>query len=165
MARVFILLIAVAASVALLFGVTTLNADESMPTATPAEQTASHASSVSTDPGIAGIRPTLIAPPNQPTYTPEDVIEYLHEPGSRGGVGSRASNTIEDITFMTADAANTLFNTSVSRSGTHPICVVTLHGEFPTSGPYGSVTGPVSEMRLVFDGVTGNLLMTTGSRG
>lgn len=189
MARVLILLVAVAASVVLLFGVTRLNAEthtQSLrrpqtgpnqrggpPIADPdatgtvvapdhiAQTPDANVAPRPTSPvtGSEAIRPTLVAPPDQPTYTVEDVIEYLHESGVLEGVRTGPAGTIEDITFMTADEATIRVNTGFSRSGTFPVCVVTLHGDFVIRLPYGSGPGTVTMQRMVFDGITGNLLL------
>lgn len=173
--------VACAACAALLFGVTRLNARESTQLATdPAHATGTvvspeHVAPTPVDSGTPhaqtenvgseAIRPTLVAPPNQPTYTDEDVIAYLTQAGILEPVGSRPPTTIDAITFMTADAAGALFNTPVPRPGTFPVCVVSLRGEFHFGVPQGAGRGISHEQHIIYDGITGNLLIAIGGRG
>ena len=167
-----VVLVALGASVVLLYGMANIDARDDP---SPATTTSMRAIGTATPPlnrdaqtenvGSEAIRPTLVGPPNQPAYTVEDVIDYVVAAGKLERAGSGPPTTIEDITFMSADAAGQLFNTPVPRPGEFPVCVVSLRGEFHFSVPNGAGSGVSSEQSIIFDGITGNMLIAIGGRG
>lgn len=109
--------------------------------------------------GVRGITPhTTATDPQIPTYTEQDVRDYIASHGIAGTVGGP---TLVGVSFETVDQARKATGGGMSRFPDDMlVCVVQLSGSFTQQGSTGS-QAPVALTRQyhVFDGHTGNLLM------
>jgi len=137
--------------------------------------------------GVAGVKPHLKLSADgkndlavsglasQATYTAADAATYAmaHSVDTPITPLTAADVTVE---FMTdAAAGKALNNISIGQSATRVVCVVQMRGEFSAYEPFGGAggydpatgkTNPAAMVKyayLVFDGITGNLLDSSGS--
>ncbi len=115
--------------------------------------------------GIPAITPTLnSATPNSPTFTVEDVIQYIAKHGFNGGPTVTGNNPqIHVIDFISSKEASTrLSGASIGLPDTAVVCYVELGGPFQVEGslPPGAPPFPQSNIGVdIFDAQTGNLVM------
>lgn len=111
--------------------------------------------------GGTAITPTLPHNGNQPTFTTADAIAYAQTHSLR--IASPVEITGSSAIFLSAAAAAEQLGTALLRPADAPICVVTLQGTFSSShGPYSGSSQRsriAHTVTLVFDAITGNLLM------
>lgn len=104
---------------------------------------------------------SAITPRNDctPSFTEQDVRDYvshLHELFKIGFVGQP---TITHIWFITADDAAKLTHDASSNSGAPVVCYVELHGTFTVDAPPGMGPLPPDHTAfIIFDAHTGNML-------
>lgn len=129
------------------------------PVPLPAVMPTPHAPSIAD--GVRGITPrTTTIDPQTPTYTEQDVRDYI---ASRGIAGTAGGPTLVNVAFQTAaNARQTMGGGIEGFPNDTLVCVVQLNGSFTRQSK--TATGPGSPVTLtkqyyVFDGHTGNLLM------
>jgi hypothetical protein len=121
-----------------------------------------------TPPGVRAIVPTRPgAPPGEPTYTEADVRAYLERNGlPLGRIRSAGPYTIERVEFLTGAVAEQTHDVTLGPPPERLYCLVTVRGAFTITGPPRSDGSPnthtFTQLILIFDGRTGNILSTHG---
>jgi hypothetical protein len=103
------------------------------------------------------------------TYTAADATSYvISNPSTRYRPTTPVLSADVTVAFMTDAAADTLLNNHIGLASTAIVCVVQIHATFNISSlgaviPPGKVHWHANYAYQVYDGVTGNLLMETGT--
>ena len=115
--------------------------------------------------GIPAITPTLyLQAPNSPTFTVEDVKQYIAKHGFHGGPTTTGNSPqIHVIDFISSkEASARLHGASIGLPDTAVVCYVELGGPFQVEAslPSGASPFPPSAIGVdIFDAQTGNLVM------
>lgn len=126
-----------------------------------------HIPGVTSDPargqGATAIKPHLCS---IPTFNEQDVRQYMSHISTFEGmrIGQTSpSYTITRILFVSNQAANDTFNADTGITDKSLIvCYVEVRGDFTVSAPFASKGSKPEVMhrgQMVFDGVTGNMLV------
>ena len=113
--------------------------------------------------GVRGIVPSVKSTDAKtPTYAEQDVRNYFAQ---RGITATTSGATLVSITFQTVAQANQSFGESSLRfPGDMLVCVALVKGDYSqpskTANGYGPPTMKITRKYYVFDGHTGNVLMT-----
>lgn len=118
-------------------------------------------------PGSAAIKPTLsysdIAKAN---FTEADAIQYVTTHMVDGLMSSPSvMPKVESTTFLTSKEVEDKFKTSLGLTANAPVCMVVISGNFRVStGPVGAGSRILTKVTEVFDGRTGNSLITAETK-
>lgn len=118
--------------------------------------------------GIPAITPragmAVAAGATGPHFTRADVIQYITaHPEITGAVSGKPAPTVTSVRFVTAKQASALLQgESIGLPDSAPVCVVQLRGTFASSFAPPGFNAPATTDTaiLVFDGQTGNLLIS-----
>ena len=114
--------------------------------------------------GLPGITPRAgVVEANGARFTRADVVAFITtHPAILGSLPGKPAPVISSIGFLTAAQATALLHgESLGLPATAPVCVVQVTGSFLfTGGPPALPSTPYSRQTLVFDGQTGNLIIT-----
>jgi hypothetical protein len=113
--------------------------------------------------GAPAIKPHLCS---IPTFTEQDARQYMRTVSHFSGLRVQQISphyTITRVLFVTNQVANDLLNADTGVvSATLIVCYVEVYGDFTVVSPFaakGSKPVPLHHGQMVFDGVTGNMLV------
>lgn len=113
--------------------------------------------------GSPAIKPHLCS---IPTFTEEDVRQFMSTISSFTGhrIGQTSAHfTITRVLFVTNQVANDILNADTGVTGnTLIVCYVEVYGDFTVSAPFATKDTKQTILhhgQMVFDGVTGNMLV------
>lgn len=114
--------------------------------------------------GVTGIKPSRVpTDPNQAAFPEEEVRAFIaSRSGNFGRVQAEGPYEIRSVVVLRGEEAPARLGVTAGTTDDQLLGVATLHGTFTVPGPFvpgkGSTTYKNSQMILVFDARSGNLL-------
>lgn len=113
--------------------------------------------------GAPAIKPHLCS---IPTFTEQDVRHHMSTIKSFSGMRIQQTSphfTVTRILFVTNQVANDILNadTGIANDNSLVVCYVEVYGNFTVAAPFSTNKNPpvMHHGQMVFDGITGNMLV------